>query len=79
MSGIHPPPLDSIIAVLEASCPLFLGLIHSTLGRIVRVCVVGGGNLGEPFRILSPTVCDIPMSQILKLRLRSLMQLAQGR
>lgn len=78
MCEIHPPPLGSIIAVSGASCPLFLGLSHSAVERIVRVCVVGGGNLGEPFRILSPTVCDSPTSQMLKLRPRSLVQLAQG-
>lgn len=78
MCEIHPSPLDSITTALGASCPLFLGLSHSTVERIVRVSVVGGGNLGEPFRILSPTVCDIPTSQMLKLRLRSLVQLAQG-
>ena len=56
MCEIHPPPLDSITTALGAGCPLFLGLSHSTVERIVRVSVVGGGNLGEPFRILSPSL-----------------------
>lgn len=44
----------------------------------MRVYILEGGNLGGHLGILPTIVCEIPISQMLKLRFRCMMQLAQG-
>lgn len=44
----------------------------------MRVYILEGGNLGGHLGILPTIVCEIPISQMLKLRFRCMMKLAQG-